>query len=71
MLSLAAELRGSGINLNVLNLGGGIVDTVHYGLEPADANFLGKPRLEPVRRRALKELAEASSVASTTRTALC
>lgn len=27
MLSLAAELRGRGINLNVLNLGGGTVDT--------------------------------------------
>jgi DNA invertase Pin-like site-specific DNA recombinase len=27
MLSLAAELRGRGINLNVLNLGGGDVDT--------------------------------------------
>ncbi|MDO5753194.1 recombinase family protein [Arthrobacter sp.] len=28
MLSLAVELRGRGVNLNVLNLGGGTVDTV-------------------------------------------
>lgn len=28
MLALAADLRGRGINLNVLNLGGGTVDTL-------------------------------------------